>query len=301
MVPMSLAHKLITTHAPVVDVWRLKHPDSSLGAAIDPVEQDRGLPVPSARLNLQANGATCDSILNTWRWDEKWQKDLDRGKKILVSEDVQDPKAKRLDYVFAGDGSNYAAKRLGHQSTPHKWELADVRVGMVERHSTLLCSLSDHFSVEATLTRRLRDEPTNEDLFEVEKNPVESKGLEVSNQEYLPTSVYDEIVKVIESYTLRERRQRRLRLSHFAVQILIAIACLAAVWFSPRNFVSFLLMLLSTLGLGAGIIDGLIGGLFVGSELRALKEFEWEIRSTRKAAEGAIEAWKEDDEAVVDW
>lgn len=38
-------------------------------------------------------------------------------------------------------------------------------------------------------------------------------------------------------------------------------------------------MLVSTLGLGAGIIDGLIGGLFVGSELRALKEFEWEIRN----------------------
>ena len=51
----------------------------------------------------------------------------------------------------------------------------------------------------------------------------------------------------------------------------------------------------------AGIIDGLIGGLFVGSELRALKEFEWEIRSTRIAACGLVEDWKEENEAVVDW
>ena len=34
---------------------------------------------------------------------------------------------------------------------------------------------------------------------------------------------------------------------------------------------AFILMLLSTFGLSAGVIDGLIGGLFVGSELRALK------------------------------
>lgn len=37
---------------------------------------------------------------------------------------------------------------------------------------------------------------------------------------------------------------------------------------------------------GAGILDGLIGGLFVGSEIRALKEFEWEIRNARDVAEG---------------
>ena len=253
MVPLSLAHKLITTHAPVLDVWRLKHPDSSLGAAIDPVEQERGLAIPSARLNLQANGTTCDSVLNTWRWIEKWQKDLDRGKNILVSEDVQDPKAKRLDYVFAGDGTSFAARRLGHQSTSQKWELVDVRVGMIERHSTLLCSLSDHFSVEATLTRRIIEDHTGEEYSRTEKSPVESsssKSLDPSDQEYLPTSVYDEIIKMIELYTLRERRQRRLRLSHFVAQILIAIACLVAVWFSPRDFVSFILMLLSTLGLG---------------------------------------------------
>ena len=62
---------------------------------------------------------------------------------------------------------------------------------------------------------------------------------------------------------------------------------------------AFILMLLSTLGLGAGIIDGLIGGLFVGSEIRALKEFEWEISNARAAAEGEPHAMAE--EGIKDW
>ncbi|KAG9569971.1 hypothetical protein KCV04_g18452, partial [Aureobasidium melanogenum] len=89
---------------------------------------------------------------------------------------------------------------------------------------------------------------------------------------------------------LRERKQRRYRLYHFGAELLIAIGCLIAVWWSPRNFVAFLLMLLSTLGLSAGVIDGLMGGLFVGSELRALREFEWEITNARTMALAAQQA-----------
>jgi len=44
-------------------------------------------------------------------------------------------------------------------------------------------------------------------------------------------------------------------------------------------------MVLSTLGFGAGVIDGLIGGLFMSNEIRALKEFEWEIENARARAE----------------
>jgi sphingomyelin phosphodiesterase 2 len=59
-------------------------------------------------------------------------------------------------------------------------------------------------------------------------------------------------------------------------------------------------MLLSTLGLSAGVIDGLIGGLFMGSEIRALKEFEWEIRNARAAA-GAGDGGGEIYEALQEW
>jgi sphingomyelin phosphodiesterase 2 len=43
----------------------------------------------------------------------------------------------------------------------------------------------------------------------------------------------------------------------------------------------------------AGTVDGLIGGLFVGWELRSLKELEWEIRN---ASNHPFE-----EEAVRDW
>jgi sphingomyelin phosphodiesterase 2 len=46
-------------------------------------------------------------------------------------------------------------------------------------------------------------------------------------------------------------------------------------------------MFISTIGLSAGVIDGLMGGLFVGSELRALKEFEWEVSNVKARATDA--------------
>ena len=104
--------------------------------------------------------------------------------------------------------------------------------------------------------------------------------------EHLPPSTYREILHMISIYTLRERRQRRWRMAHFLASVPVSIGCLVTVFWSPHNYVSFVLMLLSTLGLGTGVVDGLIGGLFVGSELRALKEFEWEVRNALKASGG---------------
>ena len=62
---------------------------------------------------------------------------------------------------------------------------------------------------------------------------------------------------------------------------------------------SFLLMLLSTLGFGAGVLDGLIGGLFMSSEIRALKEFEWEVRNARDEAERVERTRDEDGVAEI--
>jgi sphingomyelin phosphodiesterase 2 len=56
-------------------------------------------------------------------------------------------------------------------------------------------------------------------------------------------------------------------------------------------------VLVSSLGLMAGTVDGLIGGLFVGSELRALGEFEWEMRNARELAGGPTHQ----EEALRDW
>ena len=325
MVPLSLAHKLLTHHSPVRDTWRELHPDSSIGAAVDKAERQRARSIPTAAFNLVENGTTCDSVLNTWRWSEEEKKRLGPGKPLVeVSSDKDDPEGRRLDYIFAGDGMRYGESG--------SWSVKAARVGFTERHPILKCSLSDHFSVEATLQWAADSQKYREDV-KIQHLAVESEayldsptlsedearqedvdggrgrrqseaadmfGLQKVNTsvQYLPVETYDEILEMIRQYTSRERSQRRWRLGHFVASLFISIGCLIAVWWSPRNFVSFILMLISTLGLSAGVIDGLIGGLFVGSEIRSLKEFEWEIKNARRAAGGDE---LPDEHIVVDW
>lgn len=308
MIPQSLAHRLISTHSPVRDVWHLLHPDSSIGASHDPVEKARRRPIPTADYNTKENGATCDSVLNTWRWNKGQQKLLGPNKPpIEVPGDRIDPRAKRLDYVFANTAFDLANPDRGG------WLVKTAKVGFLSRHPELQCSLSDHFSVETTLihsktieaedSKQQNESALQAGAFLSSPTSSELRSLHAqfrySKPDFLPLQVYDEILAMIGKYRLRERRQRRLRLGHLVGSAIVSIGCLVAVWFSPRNFVAFILMLLSTLGLSAGVIDGLIGGLFVGSEIRALKEFEWEISNTRAAACGEDHVLQE--EGVKDW
>ncbi|KAF2267383.1 DNase I-like protein [Lojkania enalia] len=268
MVPLSLAHRIIETQSPVRDVWRILHPDSSLGAAKDKVEKLRGLPMPDAQFNIDKNGTTCDSAFNSWRWNEAHKKRLAKGENVTIDPSVPDPNAKRLDYIFFSSGEHHDASG---ERTP-EWTLKEASVGMMMRHPTLHCSLSDHFSIEATLIRN--------------PSPIAapSNGTLALPETYLAIETYDEILATITKYTARERTQRRLRMGHFGFQFLLTVGCFVAVWWSPHNYVSFILMFVSSLGLSVGVLEGLMGGLFVGSELRALREFEWEVRNTRERA-----------------
>ncbi|KAL8841948.1 MAG: hypothetical protein Q9170_000728 [Blastenia crenularia] len=323
MVPLSLAHQLITAHAPVQDAWRVLHPESSLGAASQPAEKERRRGVPNARYNLQENGATCDSTLNTWRWSKQEQKRLFQGEEITIDQSAPDPRAKRLDYVFFSNG-------IFPSATSAQWRVENVKVGMTDRHPALNCSLSDHFSVEATISRGPQSqvsgpdpiakrssahEQTNDTALQSLTNttlhptlytsynpsptssilplpfartpsPANSHSAQpLPAASYLPPQTYSEILNLTTVYRAREHRQRRLRLSHFLLSIVISIICFIAIWWSNRAGVSFMLVFISTLNFGAGVIDGLIGGLFVGSELRALNEFEWEIENAKGIAE----------------
>ncbi|KAF2204961.1 DNase I-like protein [Delitschia confertaspora ATCC 74209] len=270
MVPKSLAHRIIETHSPVRDVWRMLYPKSSVGAAKDKVEKLRALPIPTAEFNLTTNGATCDSALNTWRWNKAHKKRLGKGENVVIEPSVQDPNAKRLDYIFFSSGSHH---RTTTAEATAEWTLESANVGMTMRHPTLHCSLSDHFSVEATLIRTSPD-----------PDSAPSNGQLSLPETYLPIETYDEILATISKYAAREKMQRKLRMGHFFYQLAITIGCHVAVWWSPRNFVDFILMFLSSLGLSVGVLEGLMGGLFVSSELRALKEFKWEVTNARTRA-----------------
>lgn len=260
MLPLSLAHRLIEAHSPARDVWRIFKPDSAIGSSQSAAERARGRPVPTAKTSMLEDGATCDSVLNTWRWSKQMQKELKKGRHHVDDLNALDPLAQRLDYIFFS--SNVAM-------TGQQWRLQSARVGMTTRHPELKVSLSDHFSVEATIS------PYPNSGTIVPANPMVTP---------LPEAVYSEILDMIAKYMIREKRQKTIRMLHFYIQVSITVACLVAVWWSPSNFVAFILMLVSSVGLATGVLDGLMGGLFVRSEMRALKEFRWEIENARSMA-----------------
>ncbi|KAJ5489432.1 hypothetical protein N7539_004322 [Penicillium diatomitis] len=284
MIPSSFAHKLITSQSPVRDVWRELHPDSSVGGWLEASEQARKTPVPSAEYNLTENCATCDGPFNTWRWPKERQKQLFKGHETPVDKNEPDKYGRRLDYIFVGDGG-YAP-----DFPAPRWTVESAQVSMTQRHPTLRCSLSDHFGVEAVITRipagralpttlsSQNDMPNSSDSPPLTKTASTSLAPNAS----LSTETYDIILGMIHKYTLRERSQRRWRLAHFIVSIFVSIGCMVGVWWvGNRTYIGFILVLVSTLNFGAGILDGLIGGLFMSGEIRALKEFEWEVRNAR--------------------
>ncbi len=311
MVPMSFAHVLVEARGGVRDVWRVLKPGSSIGASGDEAERKRrktmGLPevAPTVDESLREHGHTCDTMLCTWRWSKAAKKDLAKGKDRVVRGDERDVKANRLDYVFFGGGGR-------------DWEVKGAKVCMTERHPKLNCSLSDHFGVEAFIIRNDHDRPptrkiqvegilTNQEnrgyegnegneMAEYGENDLE-KASTIQTRPQLKQAFYEDVLEMIHRYTFRERNQRRLRLAHFLGSCVVSVGCCIAIWWSPTNYVSFILILLSSLGLMAGTVDGLIGGLFVGSELRALNEFEWEVRNAMELAGGP----PNEERPLLDW
>ncbi|KAI1083292.1 Endonuclease/exonuclease/phosphatase [Whalleya microplaca] len=169
-VPLSLPYRLLTAHAPIRDAWRVLNPDSALGSAEHELERARRRPVPSAAFNIVENGATSNSAYNTWAWPKSQQRAARRLQHIPP--DTPDPRGKRIDYIFFSQGTSATSSWTSSEpreinepaaacADPHAdgtggpnntgWVVKEMRVGMQERHPQLGCSLSDHFSVEATL------------------------------------------------------------------------------------------------------------------------------------------------------
>jgi sphingomyelin phosphodiesterase 2 len=246
--------------------------------------------MPTAQFNLRENGTTSDGSYNTWRFSKKDQKRLRRGSIVAVRPDQEDPKGKRLDYIFAS---------VGDLDSGNAWVVQSSSVALVDRHEDLHCSLSDHFAVQTTLA--LHPVPSSSQPpssppadpspshpmadFDAQIRHVQTRSEKAYPDPATSIGICDEIVPFIESYKARELKQRYWRGVHFYAAVAVWIGCLVAVWFSPANFVAFILLLIGSLGLVAGVIDGLMALLFFSSEIRALKEFEWEVRNTRGLAQ----------------
>jgi sphingomyelin phosphodiesterase 2 len=108
---------------------------------------------------------------------------------------------------------------------------------------------------------------------------------------------FQTLLACIDAYTARERAQRRWRGRHFFLALAATAACLVAVWFvDGRPYAAFLLCLASTLNLAAGLVDGLVALLFLGWEIKALKEFRWEVANAEERAAAAAMQYVQEQE-----
>ncbi|KAI5820306.1 Endonuclease/exonuclease/phosphatase [Pyronema omphalodes] len=279
MIPSSLAHRLISTHGLVSDSWLSAYPETP----------DIHPPGATAQYNIQTMGATCDSVLNTWRMPGE----------TLPPPDTVDPHGKRLDYVF---------------HSPKTSSVKSIRVGMTEPMDMpsqtggkggagRCCTLSDHFSVEVQLALAPNYEqqlalsnaknPTPlamGDLMEIagaaraQEASLTNQTGSMEDEKYLPLNIIDEIFSVTREYKAREVREKFWRIAHFWASVAVLIALHVAAWWTHYPGVSFLVTLLAWVVAVTGTLDGLIGFIFTGSELRALTEFEEEMKMYRDLA-----------------
>ncbi|KAI0195956.1 Endonuclease/exonuclease/phosphatase [Astrocystis sublimbata] len=167
--PFSLPYRLLTSHATIRDAWRVMYPDSSLGPPSNGLERARGRPTPTAAFNVTDNGVTSNSPYNTWSWSSSEKRALHSGKRpMLISPEAPDEDGQRVDYIFFSRGGNphayptdlseilsahntYTDDGVGMSASPPGWVVKDTRVGLMARHPDFGCSLSDHFSVNASL------------------------------------------------------------------------------------------------------------------------------------------------------
>lgn len=260
MIPSSLAHRIITTHGLVSDSWLSAHPTTP---SIAP-------PGTSAKTNLEDHGATCDSVLNTWRM----------ATPTLPPPETEDPNGKRLDYIF---------------HSPRYSSVQEIKVGMTEPMpmpsqtggkggAGRCCSLSDHFSVEVTISlvpnnqqqqalaaARNAERISEPVLVDIAGEVRAGEALianqlgEVVSEQHLPPDIIDEILELVAKYTKREKFEYNWRICHFWGSIVALVGLHVGVWWSPNNGVSFALMFISWVVAVTGGLDGLIGFLFMGS------------------------------------
>lgn len=268
MIPSSFAHRIISTHSPVRDAWRVIHPDSSLGPAHHPSEAARGVPIPTAEYNITHNGCTSDGVYNTWRWSKEKQEKLRKGNDLLaVDPETPDPKGKRLDYIFTSTCQS---------DSPNRWVVDSVSMEMTQRHPELRVSLSDHFAVRATILRY-------ESPVQVTNASHEAQLRSDPDQhQYLDVKDYDDILTMIREYSDGERKQQKWRGIHFYVSIPLWIACIVSTPFIGKA--SAATAIVGSLILATGVVDGLIALLFFSWELRAIREFEWEVKNAKALA-----------------
>lgn len=185
-------------------------------------------------------GVTCDSQLNTWRAYD-------------LAKDMDDPTAKRLDYVFVNQD-----RAIVRDST----------VVFTEPIPSLNCSYSDHFGIHVKLQLRNQAKDDSETTM--------------TEEGVLSHAMFDTIERISDHYIAREIRHSRYRNIHFFLSIAVFVGLLIGQWWVEPKYGHFIILVGAVLVMVTGTINGLIGFIFGRWEIRALKEFISEVRLARK-------------------
>ncbi|KAJ4290703.1 phospholipase C type enzyme [Collariella sp. IMI 366227] len=247
---------------------------------------------------------------------------------VPVEPNTLDPRGKRLDYIFAGSGDiqalggGWTVKRVSVGMTMRHPELGCSLSDHFAVEATLAFhpspqlpetnSISNLDSSPAAVASTLQSTdgalksktesalhngaylqlasptPSTTNIADAADPASQLHSFLHASPDVLPPTAYQTITNLIKQYRTREQGQQAWRGYHFFASVAATIACLVGVWFVPHNYISFILVLVSSLSLTAGTVDGLMSLLFFRSELKALREFEWEVRNSNGALGGKV-------------
>lgn len=262
------------------------------------------------------NGATYGSPYNTWEWNRSQRTRYLTGqldtptRQLNLPPDLDGSHAIRIDYILANvswpSQNTMFSKVAGSDSclkmnevTNHGiWAVKEAKMAIVDRHSMLGCSLSDHFGVEATLAFQQKQTIPTSDTPIISRqtintvismqNPADTLANLSPSLASLPVAnsindLLDEILVVIHDYKLAQKHQRWWRRARLVAATIVLAGSLAGVWaVGEAGWARFLLGISGALASTFAVLDGWVGLLFNLDEGAALQEFQWEVENARE-------------------
>jgi sphingomyelin phosphodiesterase 2 len=162
---------------------------------------------------------------------------------LNLEKHTEDPNAKRIDFIFTSSAV-----------------IENAEVVLTERLPVHNISYSDHFGVSVSL--QLPD-------------------TRIIPGAYLPPELFNQILEIINQYTIREIRHSTLRIGHFIFTLVFLLAMYIGIWWVIHRGVMFLMLFSSSMSAWLGVVDGMIGYLWGRWERRTLQEFASEMDLAR--------------------
>ncbi|XDG07641.1 hypothetical protein ABKA04_007256 [Annulohypoxylon sp. FPYF3050] len=314
--PTSLPYRILEQFAPDMhDTWLQDSLRRTQGVRADQEAWWTDADVQS--------GVTYGSPRNTWMWTRAQraryrEEEGNSTGELDFPAEVGREQAVRIDYVFASvkpDTQNdpttdKVGDRKGNNSSSIQgvdgWTVKSAKVGMMDRHLVLGCSLSDHFSVEVILAfkkakqveesmrnRESVDEPTNSGSA-VLARPKGGSNVRINElQETMavdellrkPDTVglLDEIIHVLEDNGETQKRSAWRRKARLSIACIVLAGSLAGVWVvGEAGWARLLLALAGASASTIAALDIWANISLTSAETAALGEFEWEIRNIKR-------------------